>query len=174
MFVSLLIVHLLVCFSLILVVLLQSGKGGGLAGAFGGGGGSHALFGGRGAATFLSKATTILGAGFMLTSLGLALLSGAHRGVERQPDSLMRRSQQEAPVAPSPGTQMPGTPLEGAPQGTQPAPGGAPAAAPGQSQAPGDLPGTAPGQSQGAVPAQPQGAAPQNPAPQDPAPPAGR
>ena len=119
MFVLVLIIHLLVCFSLILVVLLQSGKGGGLAGAFGGGGGSQALFGGRGAATFLSKATTFLGAGFMLTSLGLALLSGAHRGnISKQPDSLMKKSQQEAPLPLSPSGELPGAPSQNAPQGT--------------------------------------------------------
>ena len=68
-------VHLIVCVGLVLTVLLQSGKGGGLAGAFGGGGGAgQTLFGGRGAATFLSKATTVLGISFMTTSLVLALM----------------------------------------------------------------------------------------------------
>ena len=71
-------IHILVCIAMVFAVLLQSGKGGGLAGAFGGGGGSgQALFGGRGAATFLSKATTVLGIGFMTTSLLLALMSGS-------------------------------------------------------------------------------------------------
>ena len=56
-------IHVLVCLSLVLVVLLQSSKGGGLAGAFGGGAEST-VFGGRGAATVLSKATTIFGAAF--------------------------------------------------------------------------------------------------------------
>ena len=65
------IVHVLVCFALILVVLLQSGRAADLAGAFGGAG-SQTAFGPRGAATFLSKATTILAIIFMLTSLGLA------------------------------------------------------------------------------------------------------
>jgi len=74
-------VHLLVCIGLVLVVLLQSGKGGGLAGAFGGmGGAGQQLFGGRGAATFLSKATTVLGVSFMTTSLLLALLAGSQSG----------------------------------------------------------------------------------------------
>ena len=53
----LVILHIIVCFVLILVVLLQTGKGADLAGAFGGGGSQTAL-GSRGAATFLSKATT--------------------------------------------------------------------------------------------------------------------
>ena len=81
MFGFLLGVHLLVCIGLVLVVLLQSGKGGGLAGAFGGmGGAGQQLFGGRGAATFLSKATTVLGISFMTTSLLLALMAGSQGG----------------------------------------------------------------------------------------------
>ena len=68
-------IHILISVSLILVVLLQSGKGGGLAGAFGGGGGVGAVFGGQTAADFLTKATRYLAIGFMLTSLTLALAS---------------------------------------------------------------------------------------------------
>ena len=71
-------VHILVCGLLIVVVLLQSGKGGGLAGAFGGAGGIGAVFGGQSAATFLTKATRYLAIAFMLTSLVLALMA---RGV---------------------------------------------------------------------------------------------
>jgi preprotein translocase subunit SecG len=65
---------------LIIVVLLQSSKGEGLAGAFGGGGLTGAVFGGRGAATFLSKATSILAVCFMITSIALTLLSFSVRG----------------------------------------------------------------------------------------------
>jgi preprotein translocase subunit SecG len=73
MFAAMLSIHILVCVSLIVVVLLQSGKGGGLAGAFGGAGGVGAVFGGQAAATFLTKATRYLAIGFMVTSLALAL-----------------------------------------------------------------------------------------------------
>jgi preprotein translocase subunit SecG len=91
-------IHIIVCFSLVITVLLQAGKGGGLAGAFGGGGGAgQTLFGGRGAATFLSKATTVLGIGFMTTSLILALMSGGRSG----PQSILRE--------PAPGTAPPPT-----------------------------------------------------------------
>ena len=76
MFAVLLALHILICLVLVIAILIQSGRGGGLVSAFGTSGG-NAIFGGRGAATFLSKATTILGAGFMVTSLLLALLSGA-------------------------------------------------------------------------------------------------
>lgn len=67
-------IHIIVCFILIVSVLLQSGKSADLAGAFGGGG-SQTVFGPRGAANILSKATTICAILFMLTSLGLYILS---------------------------------------------------------------------------------------------------
>src|SRR5437899_7552268 len=63
----LVILHVIVCLILIMVVLLQSGKAADLAGAFGGGGSQTAL-GSRGAATFLTKATTASAMIFMLTS----------------------------------------------------------------------------------------------------------
>jgi len=56
-------------------ILLQSSKGEGLAGAFGGSGITGAVFGGRGAATFLSKATAILGTAFFTISLGLTFMT---------------------------------------------------------------------------------------------------
>lgn len=104
-----LVLHLLICVVLILVVLLQSGKGGGLAGAFGGmGGAGQTLFGGRGAATFLSKATTVLGIAFMATSLVLALMAGTRGG----PRSVIRATQgevsTEAPPVSTQPLQIPG------------------------------------------------------------------
>jgi len=68
-----LIIHILVCFSLIAIVLLQSGKGAELGAAFGGS--SQTLFGSRGAATFLNKMTTVIAVIFMITSLTLAVLT---------------------------------------------------------------------------------------------------
>ncbi|HUG80444.1 MAG TPA: preprotein translocase subunit SecG [Bryobacterales bacterium] len=70
------IIHILVCFFLIIVVLLQSGKAADLAGAFGGMG-SQTAFGPRGAATLLSKATTIAAVLFMLTSIWLGIEAGS-------------------------------------------------------------------------------------------------
>jgi preprotein translocase subunit SecG len=67
-------IHVLVCIVLIIAVLLQSGKAADLAGAFGGVG-SQTAFGPRGAATLLSKVTTIGAVIFMLTSMGLWILS---------------------------------------------------------------------------------------------------
>lgn len=93
-------VHILVCFFLVMVVLLQSGKAADLAGAFGGMG-SQTAFGPRGAATILSKATTVAAGLFMVTSLSLAILvtRGAGTGrtvLEQQP----AKTQQTAPVIP--------------------------------------------------------------------------
>ena len=82
MFIAWLVFHVIVCIGLIMVVLLQSAKGEGLAGsAFGGGGGGlgGAVFGGRGAGSFLSKATTILAILFMVNCLSLAFMSSGNK-----------------------------------------------------------------------------------------------
>ncbi len=69
-----LIIHIIVCLTLIIAILLQSGKSADLAGAFGGMG-SQSVFGPRGAATILAKISTICAVLFMITSLGLWILS---------------------------------------------------------------------------------------------------
>ena len=68
------IIHIIVSFFLIIVVLLQSGKSGDIAAAFGGQG-SQTAFGPRGAATALSKATTLSAVLFMLTSITLSIFA---------------------------------------------------------------------------------------------------
>lgn len=115
-------IHVLVCLALVLVVLLQSSKGGGLAGAFGGGA-ENTVFGGRGAATVLSKATTIFGAGFMITSLTLTLMSA---GGSRTVRSVVAEEAAQSPLgAPATGTALPGGPGQGAlPGGADPTQGG--------------------------------------------------
>jgi preprotein translocase subunit SecG len=65
------VIHVIVCLALIMIVLLQTGKGSDMGAAFGGGG-SNTLFGATGASTFLSKLTTAAAVVFMLTSLVLA------------------------------------------------------------------------------------------------------
>jgi preprotein translocase subunit SecG len=67
--------HVMVCFVLIIVIMLQSGNAADLAGAFGGAG-SQTAFGPRGAATFLSRATTWCAIVFMMTSLTLSVKRG--------------------------------------------------------------------------------------------------
>lgn len=66
------VIHVVACIFLILVVLLQQGKGGGLS-AMGGGGAQ--VFGGSGAGNFMTRLTAICAAVFMMTSLSLAYLS---------------------------------------------------------------------------------------------------
>ena len=75
----LIVLYVVVCISLIVIVLLQSGKGGGLAGIFGSGGGSQAIFGAR-AGDVMTKTTTALAVLFMVLSLALAVLSSHQAG----------------------------------------------------------------------------------------------
>src|SRR5688572_26131835 len=79
MYSVILAVHVVVCILVILVVLLQSGKGAGFAGLFGGGGGD-ALFSAPSGSSFVRKLTTGLAVGFFLTSLLLTYMS-ARRGL---------------------------------------------------------------------------------------------
>ncbi|NNF99883.1 MAG: preprotein translocase subunit SecG [Desulfobacteraceae bacterium] len=74
MSIILITIHVIVCIALIMIVLLQTGKGADMGAAFGGGS-SQTLFGTTGASTFLSKATTAAAVIFMLTSLILAYAS---------------------------------------------------------------------------------------------------
>jgi len=74
-FALLVTVHVTVSLALILVVLLQVGKGQSIGAAFGGASSSQTFFGSRGPATFLSRLTAVSAALFMLTSLGLAYMS---------------------------------------------------------------------------------------------------
>jgi len=95
----LIIIYVIVALLLTLAILMQSSKGGGLSGTFGSVGGS-ALFGGRGAATFLSKVTTSLAIAFMVISILIGLMS-APRG---KPTSIIR---QEANRRISPSADLP-------------------------------------------------------------------
>lgn len=131
MYTLILIIHVIVCFFLIFIVLVQSGKGAELGAAFGGS--SQTLFGARGAATVFSKLTTIAAVVFMLTSLSLAIVTAKGGSVvKRVPASTEQRkglpSAPPAPGVPAQGTQpaMPGkTGLPAAPSqpaGSNPAP----------------------------------------------------
>ena len=97
--------HIFLCIVLILVILLQPGKGGDVASAFGGGG-SSTLFGPRGPASLLTRATTIVAVLFMTTSIVLAVEASNERkgtGDELQND-IQRFEQEES------GTATPETP----------------------------------------------------------------
>lgn len=95
------IFHSLVCLSLILIVLLQSGRAADLAGAFGGAG-SQTAFGPRGAATFLSKATEFLAVVFMLTSLSLAMYGSRGAGSAVNLPDTLPGAEQSAPAGTQP------------------------------------------------------------------------
>jgi len=90
------IIHVVVCLLLVLIVLLQSGKGADLAGAFGGGG-SQTAFGARGTATFLSKLTTGAAVIFMLTSFTLSLLTSQNESRSIMQDVPTTNTQQSSP-----------------------------------------------------------------------------
>lgn len=100
----LLLLHILVCIFLVIVILLQSSKGSGLAGAFGGMGGAGAIFGGRGAATFLSKLTTVLAVLFMLSSVTHSFISRS----ATTPNSLIQEEARKGGL--SPAAQLPAIP----------------------------------------------------------------
>lgn len=88
MYILLSIVHVLVALVLILVVLLQTGKGASMGAIFGGA--SQTLFGPRGAGNFLTKITAGAALIFMVTSLFLAILSGrpsTSSVIERAPEA---------------------------------------------------------------------------------------
>ncbi len=97
--------HVVVCIILILVVLLQSGKGADLAGAFGGGA-TQTAFGSRGPASFLSKLTTGAAVLFMITCLSLSLL-GDRREVKSVLDTTKGK---QAPAKKAPAAAQPATP----------------------------------------------------------------
>ncbi len=94
MIVLLVILHIIVSLFLILVVLVQQGKGADLAGAFGGGG-SQTAFGARGATTLLHKLTTAFFILFVITSMSLAVMQARPRG------SVMGGTAAPAPAAPA-------------------------------------------------------------------------
>jgi preprotein translocase subunit SecG len=104
------IIHVIVCFFLIAVVLLQSGKSGDLAAAFGGQG-SQTAFGPRGAASVLSRATTWSAIIFMITSITLSIFAARRSG---QPSSVFSN------VKPSQTKSVPITPTPAAPQNPAP------------------------------------------------------
>ena len=126
-------IQILVSVLLVVSILLQNAKGGGLAGVAGGMG-SSTVFGGRQAANFLQKATTILATLFLVNCLLMALLSGD----SAQQVSVTQQAVQSAPIdSPVPsipgGTQVsPVTPTETAPATTPAQTGTAPATTPAQ------------------------------------------
>jgi preprotein translocase subunit SecG len=109
LFYVLTVIHVIVCLFLMIVVLLQSGKAADLAGAFGGMG-SQTVFGPRGAATVLTKATTIAAGAFLFTSLSLSIMStrsggGGSKSVLETTKDPAAATQPGQPAAPAPGAE---------------------------------------------------------------------
>ena len=102
------IVHIIVCFFIIIVVLLQSGKSGDIAAAFGGMG-SQTAFGPRGAASALSKATTVSAVIFMLTSITLSIVVARRPAANSVFSGVKGDQTKSQPAAPA---QKPATPAQ--------------------------------------------------------------
>jgi len=98
--------YILTCFALLMVILLQQGRGD-MAAAFGGGS-SQSAFGARAGATVLSKATAVLAALFMIGAMALAIMG------QRGPGSVV--SGAAAPAAPRPAPVAPAKPPTPPPQ----------------------------------------------------------
>lgn len=114
--------HVAVCFVLVIVIMLQSGNAADLAGAFGGAG-SQTAFGPRGAATFLSRATTWCAIVFMMTSLTLSVKRAPADAAST--GSILEQTQQSAPAPAKPVAQPPvklPVPGPGVPPAQQPGP----------------------------------------------------
>jgi preprotein translocase subunit SecG len=117
------VLHVVACIILILVILLQAGKGANMGAAFGGS--SQTVFGSSGPASFLGKMTTVVAILFMLTSLTLSY-SAVHKGKsvmggasKTEVEQKAAPVQPEQPVAPPPApaaTGATGQPVQAVPQ----------------------------------------------------------
>jgi len=120
------LIHLIACIALILIVLLQTGKGASLGAAFGGA--TQTVFGATGSAGFFGKLTTGVAIVFMLTSLSLSYLSIKHGGASVMKSSRPVQAQKATPAAPpsapSPGTAQKASPPTAPAQTPSPTGGG--------------------------------------------------
>jgi len=108
--------YILVCLVLSMVILLQQGRGGDIASAFGGSS-SQAAFGARSGATLLTKATSIAAVLFMLFALTLSILGqrgGSHSVISGTPAPAPATTK-PAPAQPAPTTPAPAAPAAPAP-----------------------------------------------------------
>ena len=123
----LIVIQVIISVLLVVVILMQASKGGGLAG-IAGGMSSSAVFGGRSAANFLSRSTTILAVLFMVICLALALMSKARTTVRS-----VTQTEAVQPISPVPTTGSEAIPVTG---GTPSAGEGAPQVTPVEGQPP--------------------------------------
>ena len=122
LYIGLIVIYVIICFFLILVVLLQQGKGADIAGAFGGGG-SQTAFGARGATTFLHKLTTGAFVGFIVLSVILSIMEARPKKSVDPDASRGGREGSGACAAAPAGAPAPAAP---APDSAQPSQGAAP------------------------------------------------
>lgn len=104
------IIHVLACFFIIVVVLLQHGKSADIAATFGGSA-SQTAFGPRSSQTILGKLTTWSAVIFMLTSITLSIFLAKRGG----PTSVLQGSQSSAPATPAKNTPQAPAPQQQAP-----------------------------------------------------------
>ncbi|MCB0281423.1 MAG: preprotein translocase subunit SecG [Calditrichae bacterium] len=93
MYTFLVVLFVLLSAIMIVVILLQAGKGQGLAGSIGGGMGGNAIFGGRGAGDFLSKTTTYIATAYMVLALAIGLIYKSE--AEETQKSLIQKRMEE-------------------------------------------------------------------------------
>jgi preprotein translocase subunit SecG len=123
-YIALVVIYIFVCFFLILVVLLQQGKGADIAGAFGGGG-SQTAFGARGATTLLHKLTTGAFVGFIVLALVLTVLDARPRSsVTKTLPAKAATEKAPAPAPQQPATGEPAAPPAAPPPANPNPPGG--------------------------------------------------
>ncbi|MES2640834.1 MAG: preprotein translocase subunit SecG [Myxococcota bacterium] len=144
MYIFVVTLHVILCLILVLVILMQPGKGGDISSAFGGGSSSQ-LFGAAGPGNFLTRGTGIVAGLFMVTSITLALYSTESArggsGVEDELENVLQEGEEgsgfgagstnaPAPAAPAPAAPAPTPAPDAAPSDAVPVPAAAPAEAP--------------------------------------------
>jgi len=118
---TVLVIHTLIALAIVVLVLIQRGKGADAGAAFGSGA-SGTVFGSRGSGSFFSRATALLATAFFATSLTLAYISSQRTGT---PDSIlegmpMQEAEESVPAVGEPDMEMPGLDSEADDDGEMP------------------------------------------------------
>ncbi|MCD4693356.1 MAG: preprotein translocase subunit SecG [Calditrichales bacterium] len=108
MYTFLVVLFVVLSVVMVIVILMQAGKGQGLAGAIGGGAGGSSVFGGRGAADFLGKATSWIAASYMILALIIGYMYKSE--AEESQQSLIQKRVEEQQAIPTPN--IPVAPIE--------------------------------------------------------------
>lgn len=108
MYTFLMVLFIILSFILVVVILLQAGKGSGLAGAIGGGMAGQSVFGGRGASDFLTKATAYLAALYMALALFIGMVY-KNSAEDAQQSLIQKESETQQSI---PASTLPVAPIE--------------------------------------------------------------